>query len=152
MTSTLAVMKKFLATIIPIVLGFAMPIAGVALFGFLAAHSSFSPSVEANYPSLVVYGSMVLGWLPFVVLSSYIIALVSPKPVWLFSGIAALTATLFYFVPSSPKNLSVLHIVVVLVLGWLVVPLSLGFSRLTRRSTSLPMVAGRCAKKRRSAG
>ena len=128
-------MKKFLVAIITVALGVAIPVAGVALFGYLVAHSLFSISFEGNYPNLAVYSSMALGWLPFVVLSALILGLVSAKPVWLFSGIAALSTTLFYFVPSSPENLSLPHTVVVLIVGWLVVPLSLGFSRLTRRST-----------------
>ena len=128
-------MKKLLTAIVSVVLGCAVPIAGVGLFGYLVAHSPFSPAVEASYPSLSVYGLMALGWLPFVVLSAFILGLMSPKPVWLFSGIAALTTTLFYFVPSSSEILLLPHTVVAFVLGWLVVPLSLGFSRLARGLT-----------------
>ena len=136
-------MKKFLALIFSIVLGLALPMAGVELFGYLAAHSPLPSYMEAHYPNLVVYGSMVLGWIPFVVLSALTFGLMFPKPVWLFSGVAALTTTLFYFAPSSSEILSLPHALVALVLGWLVVPLSLAFTRLTRRSTSLPSVAGR---------
>ena len=128
-------MKKFLTAIIPVILGIATPVAGIELFGCLVAHPLFSSSFEDNYPNLAVYTAMTLGWLPFVVLSALILGLMSPKPVWLFSGIAALSTTLFYFVPSSPEGLSLPHAVVVLVVGWLVVPLSMGFSRLTRRSS-----------------
>ena len=128
-------MKKFLTAIIPVILGIAIPVAGIELFGYLVAHSLFSSSFEGSYPNLAVYTAMTLGWLPFVVLSALILSLVSPKPVWLFSCIAALTTTLFYFVPFSLEGLSLPHAVVVLVVEWLVVPFSLGFSRLTRRST-----------------
>jgi hypothetical protein len=128
-------MKKLLTVIISVVLGVAIPVAGVELFGYFVAHSLFSSSFEGNNPNLAVYGAMAIGWLPFVVLSALILGLVSPKPVWLFSGIAALITTLFYFVPSSSEGLSLPHAVVVLVVGWLIVPLSLGFSRLTRSST-----------------
>jgi hypothetical protein len=125
-------MKRFLTAIIPVVLGVAIPVAGVELFGYLVAHSLFSPSFESNYPNLAVYSAMALGWLPFVVFSALILGFLSPRPVWFFSGIAALTTTLFYFAPSSPEGLSLPHAVVVLLVGWLVVPLSVGFSRLTR--------------------
>lgn len=134
-------MKRMLTFIIPLLLGVAIPMAGVELFGYLIAHSLFSSFFESNYPNLAVYSAMALGWLPFVVFSALILGLVSPKPVWLFSGVAALTTTLFYFVPSSPEGLSLPHTVVVLVVGWLVVPFSLGFSRLTCHSSGT-----RCAR------
>lgn len=135
----LAVMKTRTLSILSIVLGVAVPVAGTESFGFLVGHSPLPQAFEANFPILGGVVLLALGWFPFVVVSSIILVRFVPHPAWWYAGLSALTITVFYFYPfsSNPgQALTLPHALSVLVLGWLVVPLTvfLGQLRLTSRS------------------
>jgi len=131
-------MKILSLSILAIFLGIALPIAGVETFGLLVGHSPLLPSFEANFPNFAGYGLLILGWLPFVVLSSIILAWLMPKPVWFFAGLSAVTTNIFYFVPftsNTSQALTLPHALLVLALGWLVIPLAVVIKKQSRPTT-----------------